>query len=142
MGLNVQSGISKSSHVKFDVQDKNALLPIGFDTRAFKGDTYFWSKNNAKEYLLLNYLLVKHPYLIAELFNNMPISEEEADASIYTFNDMLSFAIIEWDDYKKSKKWIHTTYCSLTLKMHLYYTHVTKMEMDPLIKHIGNQLKI
>ena len=104
MGLNVQSGISKRSHVKFDVQDKNALLPIGFDTRTFKGDTYFRSKNNAKEYLLLNYLLVKHPYLIAELFNNMPISEEEADASIYTFNDMLSFTIIEQGDYKKSNK--------------------------------------
>jgi hypothetical protein len=29
----------------------------------------------------------------------MPISEEEADASIYTSNDMLSFTIIEQDDY-------------------------------------------
>ena len=101
MCLNAPSNLSKKSCITFDVQDKNALLPIGFEFRAFQGDLYFRTKNNAKEYLLLNYLIARQPHSLATLFNNRPVNEEEADKRIYTYTDMCAFTIVERDNYKK-----------------------------------------
>ena len=101
MCLNAPSNLSKKSRITFDVQDKNALLPIGFEFRAFQGELYFTTKNNAKEYLLLNYLIARQPRSLATLFNNRPVNEEEADKRIYTYTDMCAFTIVERDNYKK-----------------------------------------
>ena len=47
--------------LKYSISDKMSLVPFGTETKYFDNDLYFVSPDQAKEYLLFNYILKKHP---------------------------------------------------------------------------------
>ena len=94
MDLNTTSPLTKKK-VTFDVPDEKALIPIGLENTIIQNYIYFKEKNAAKEYMLVNYILMKCPELLTSFFAKVEEQEEEHDCHNASFRQMCHFTIVE-----------------------------------------------
>jgi hypothetical protein len=64
----ISSVDSKSKPVIYSVRDDHALMPLGIKTRTFKNKIFFSTFDQAKEYLLMNYIIDSHINFLSHCF--------------------------------------------------------------------------
>eukprot|EP00957_Ditylum_brightwellii_P096710 7365682-Ditylum_brightwellii.AAC.1 len=68
ISLNTYNAITKNT-IMYNVKDSEALMPLDMKSHILKGEVYFSSHNDAKEYVILNYLLCYHPEVFLGLYD-------------------------------------------------------------------------
>jgi hypothetical protein len=66
----ISSVDSKSKPVIYSVRDDHALVPLGIKTRTFKNKIFFSTFDQAKEYVLMNYIIDFHIHFLSNCFKN------------------------------------------------------------------------
>ena len=106
--MNIPKSTSRSKEFTYKVNDCKALLPIGFETKTYNRELYFKVKNDAREYLLVNYLIEKNHGILSNIFEYNTGRTVDAHYKEGTeYEDITTLTVVQRNYHKKHEMIAH-----------------------------------